>query len=310
MLINQRSGVLCTFVLTLLCALSARAQTIDDGIMMGARELQTANLFSHDSWDQYWEGELKRTNGNIGRITTRADVWSANYGLTDRWNVIAMVPYVWTHASQGVLHGISGLQDVTLAAKWSFFDRQVASGRLRAIAVVGGSLPMTDYNVEILPLSIGNGSTQVSWRGTAHYESKPGWYLTGSTAYTWRSEVQLDRPYFYTDDEFVMSDRADLPNVMEYVASAGYMKHGLMTAASMMVQQTMGGGDIRRQDMPFVSNRMNFVRGGAMVMYPIPKLRPVAVHVAVAHTFDGRNVGESTTITTGLLYTFNGRSAQ
>ena len=36
------------------------------------------------------------------------------------------------------------------------------------------------------------------------------------------------------------------------------MKSGLNTAFSLSQQQTLGGGDIRRQDMPFVSNRMNF----------------------------------------------------
>jgi hypothetical protein len=224
--------------------------------------------------------------------------------------VIGMVPYVWTNASQGVLHGIDGFQDLTLAAKWSVIERPAWDGQLRAIAVVSAGVPMTDYNVELLPLSIGLGSTRVSWRGTVNYQSTPGWFLTGSTAFTWQSEVQLDRPYFFTDDEFVISDRADMPNVMEYLASAGYMKKGLMTAVSFALQRAMDGGDIRRQDMPFVSNRMQAFAGGAMVMYPLPKLRPLAVHFAVGHVFDGRNVGEGSTVTIGLLYTFNGRSAQ
>ena len=34
----------------------------------------------------------------------------------------------------------------------------------------------------------------------------------------------LDRPYYYTDDEFVMSSQVDMPNAVDYVASAGYMK--------------------------------------------------------------------------------------
>ena len=299
-----------TLALLLACPLTAHAQTIDDGIMMGRRELQTGNLFSHDSWDEYWEGALKRRNGNIGTITTRTNVWSANYGLANRLNVIAMVPYVWTQASQGVLHGINGLQDLTVAAKWSVLERPVSDGQLRAIAVVAAGFPMTDYNVELLPLSIGMGSTRVSWRGTVNFQSNPGWFVTGSTAFTWRSQVQLDRPYFYTDDEFVMSDQADMPNVIDYLGSAGYMKRGLMAAATFSLQRTLGGGDIRRQDMPFVSNRMNFFRGGAMVMYPVPKLQPLAVQFALAHVFDGRNVGESTSISTGVVYTFNGRSAQ
>ena len=61
----------------------ANAQSIDDGQMVRPRELLTGTVYSHDSWDEYWEGPLKRTNGNIGRITTRTTAWCANYGLTN-----------------------------------------------------------------------------------------------------------------------------------------------------------------------------------------------------------------------------------
>ena len=300
--------VLCLFVAVTI-PISVGAQTIDDGIMLGGRELQTGNVFLHDSWDQYWEGTVKRANGNVGEVTTRSNVLTANYGLHDRLNVIAQVPYIWTQASQGVLHGIQGFQDLTLAAKWNFWNTPVADyGSLRAFFVLSGGLPMTNYNPELLPLSIGLGSTRVSWRGTLHYQTNPGWFLTESTAFTWRSQVQLDRPYFFTDGEFVMSDQVDMPNVLDTTASGGYMNaRGLMAAASFSLQRTLSGGDIRRQDMPFVSNRMNFFRGGAMLMYPIPKLDPLAAQASLAHTFDGRNVGESTTFTFGLLYTFNKR---
>ena len=78
----------------------------------------------------------------------------------------------------------------------------------------------------------------------------------------------------------------------------------------MSQQRTLGGGDIRRQDMPFVSNRMNFSRVGAMGMYPIPKLTHLQLQFAYAYTLDGRNVGQASTITGGLLYRFHGRPAQ
>jgi hypothetical protein len=297
----------CTLVFLTSLSAPLAAQTIDDGIMLAKQQLLTGNSYSYDRWDEYWEGTLKRANGNIGTITTRTNTFAANYGLFDRFNLIGHVPYVWTHASQGVLHGIEGFQDLTLAAKWSVLEKPMTSaGTLRTIVVVAAGIPLTNYNPELLPLSIGLGSTRVSWRGTLNFQSNPGWFVNGSTAYTMRSKVRLDRPYFYTDDEFVMSDRVDMPNTFDYVASAGYMKQGLMATVSFSQQQTLGGGDIRRQDMPFVSNQMNFFRGGAMVMYPVPKLRQLAVQFAFAHTFDGRNVGEATTVTTGLQYTFNG----
>jgi hypothetical protein len=88
------------------------------------------------------------------------------------------------------------------------------------------------------------------------------------------------------------------------------MKGQLMTAASWSQQRTLGGGDIRRQDMPFVSNRMNFSRLGATIMAPVPKLRTLAFQVALTRTIDGRNVGQATTITGGLLYTFHGAATR
>ena len=291
-----------------LVAAPLAAQTLDDGVMLARRELLTGDSYTVDTWDQYWEGALKRTNANIGTITTKVNVLHANYGLADRLNVIGMVPYVWTKPSQGYLHGIQGFQDVTLGLKWKAIERSSPSvGSLGAFAVVSAGIPLTDYNPELLPLSIGLGSTRVSWRGTVNYQMPSGWFVNESAAYVWRSQVQLDRPYFFTDGEFTMSDRVDMPNAFENVLSAGYMRRNLMVEAFLSQQVTLGGGDIRRQDMPFVSNRMNYSKAGVMAMLPIPKTGGFEVQASVAQTFAGRNVGQSTTLTAGILYRFNGR---
>ena len=73
-----------------------RAQTIEDHIFMSKGSLCTGFVYDHDRWDEYWEGTLKRDNGNIGTLTTQSVAWMGNYGVTDRLNVIAMLPYVWT----------------------------------------------------------------------------------------------------------------------------------------------------------------------------------------------------------------------
>src|SRR5689334_10187168 len=75
---------------------SARAQTLDDGVMMGKGELFTGDVYTHDAWDVYWEGGLKRDNGNIGTLTTQSHTFLGVYGLADRLNLLGNVPYVWT----------------------------------------------------------------------------------------------------------------------------------------------------------------------------------------------------------------------
>lgn len=288
------------------------AQTADDGIMLSRGVLFTGTLYAHDTWDEYWEGARKRDNGNIGTLTTESITWFANYGVTDRLNVIASVPRVWTHASQGVLHQMSGVQDLSIAAKYSIVQAHTSVGRLQAIGVAAGGLPLTDYSVDFQPLSIGFGSKRLSGRGTVNLQTDAGPFVTGSAAYTLRRTVTLDRPFYFTDGRFVMSDQVPMPEIFDYALSGGYMRHGLMAAVIFTQQRVLGGGDIRRQDMPFVSNRMNFTRIGGMLMAPVPKLSALAFHVNYGYVLDGRNVGQSATVSGGLSYRFHllGRSEQ
>ena len=91
------------FALVLLACARLSAQTLEDGLMMPGRHLCTGFLYTHDSWDRYWEGPLEREQRQHRRDHhRRASPGSATTAITDRLNVIAMLPYVWTSASQGV----------------------------------------------------------------------------------------------------------------------------------------------------------------------------------------------------------------
>src|SRR5438046_6846797 len=81
-------------------AASARAQTIDDGLLMPSGALGTGSFYAHESWSQYWEGTLKRDNGNIGTLTTQSVTWVAGYGVTDRLSVMALLPRSEEHTSE------------------------------------------------------------------------------------------------------------------------------------------------------------------------------------------------------------------
>jgi hypothetical protein len=305
-----RDRIVCDLMKTLsllvLLAASAvplQAQTVDDGIMMTARSLQTGDIYTRDKWDEYWEGSLKRVNGNIGEITTQTAAWSAVYGVTGRVSILGSVSWVWTRPSQGVLQGQHGIQDLTLGAKYAFIERSSETlGMLRAIVAVSGSFPLSSYNPDFAPLSIGNQSQRISPRLTLNYQTNPGLYLNATTSYTRRADVTLDRPYYFTDDTFFLTNQVEMPNISSYDVRIGYLKHDLHTFLGYSQQTTEGGGDIRRQDAPFLSNRVNFSRVSAMAMYPIPKLSTIAFQFAAARILDGRNVGQSTTFTFGFLY--------
>jgi Putative MetA-pathway of phenol degradation len=293
-------------LLALLSCASLHAQTIDDGIMMSKKTLCTGFLYGHDRWTDYWEGDLKRQNGNIGTITTENVTWTGTYGITDRLNVIAMVPYVWTNASQGVLHGMSGFQDLAAAVKYNALETAFTShGTLRAIFVASVGMPMSDYIADFQPLAIGVHAKDFSGRFTLNFQTKQGWFLNASGAYTWRGKVTLDRPGYFTDNQLFLTDQVAMPDMFDYRVSAGYLKGSLQAPISFSQHVTLGGGDIRRQDAPFISNRMNFSKVDALVMYSLPKVKSLAIRAMGTYTVDGRNVGQATTVTAGFLYTFH-----
>jgi len=279
-----------------------RAQTITDGLMMGRGQLCTGFVYEHDEWSNYWEGTLKRDNGNIGTLTTQMLSWVGNYGVTDRVNVIAMVPYVWTEASAGTLRPQDGLQDLTFAVKVNALER--AGGAFKVIGVGAVGTPLADYTPDFYPLSIGSRSQRASGRLTLNYNPKSGLYLNATSAYTWRGNVTLDRTSYYTDGRLFYGDQVTMPDVFDYTVSAGYVKGRLELPISFSQQVTRGGGDIRRQDMPFVSNKMDMSRIDVNALFYVPPLRNLGLKLGVARTIRGRNVGESTTVQAGLLYIF------
>jgi hypothetical protein len=293
-------------ILLAACASYAAAQTPDDGLLLPNRALSAGVVYGLDSWDQYWEGGLKRRNENIGTLTTQSVTVMGGYGITDRLSVMAMLPYVSTHTSQGTLRGLSGLQDVTFAAKYRVGTTGLTEyGALTAFIVAAAGIPASNYTPDYLPLSIGSASRRASARFTLNFQSKAEWFANATGAHTWRDKVKLDRGAYYTNGQLYMTNEVAMPELFDYTLSAGYRRGRLQLPVSFTQQRTLGGSDIRRQDMPFVSNRMDFTRLDGSVMYALNVPKDVMLRVGAARVLSGRNVGQSTTFTTGLFYAFH-----
>jgi hypothetical protein len=290
-----------------ICLLSfhSKAQTMNDGLMMPAKSLCTGFFYGHDQWKNYWEGSLKRDNLNIGKLTTQSVMWYGVYGISKKLNVYGILPYVWTKASLGTLQSMQGVQDLTLGAKYNLLKTEAGTGNFTVFASGSFSTPMSDYTPDFLPLSIGLATTNLSGRGTINYSMKNGFYVNTSGGYTWRSNVKLDRPAYYTDGAYYSTNEVHMPNVFDFIVNLGYHKGAWEAQIFYNQQNTLGGGDIRRQDMPFVSNQMNFSKAGALVMYYLPWPKNFAVRATSNYTFAGRNVGQTTSFMGGVLYTFN-----
>ena len=287
------------------CIYPSIAQNLTDGLMMQKKSLCTGLMYTHDQWENYWEGELKRDNGNIGDVTTRTLTWASTYGITSRINVIAMVPYIKTEASEGTLQGMEGFQDVSIGVKYNFFKKKTEKSAFHAFGVFNFSTPLSDYTPDFYPLSLGTQTTNLQYRVTAHAKVNPGIFVNASAGYTWRSNTTLDRPAYFDGNQFYLTDEVKMPNVFDLFVSAGYHKGPLQAELQYVQMNTLGGADIRRQDMPFVSNRMCFIKTGVLVMYYLPQVKNLALRASGHYTVQGRNVGQSTTFMAGAFYTFN-----
>ncbi len=281
-------------------AAAAAAQGVDDGLMMPKRTLSAGILYSHDSWDEYWEGTLKRSNGNIGTLTTQSITMVGGYAVTDRLGLMAAVPYVWTHASQGVLHDMNGFQDLAFGAKLRLLTTASTLGNFSAFVAGVAAIPTSDYTPDFYPLSIGTAGRRAAGHLTLGFQSNSAWFANASASYMWCSSVRLNRSSYYTDGQLYLTNEVVMPNVVNYTFTAGVDRGRWRIPVSVIQQRTLGGGDIRRQDMPFVSNRMDFVKLQGGLMSDLPK--DFSISLGAAHVLSGRNVGQSTTLTSGLFY--------
>ncbi len=288
-------------------ALRAQTPLYTDGLLMPKKDLGMGLFYSHDQWNKYWQDNKKRDNGNLGTVSTQSVTWMGAYGLTDKATLVATLPYVWTKASGGTLHGMSGLQDITLAAKYNFWSLKGEKDKstLKFFGLIAFSMPVSNYSLDMIPLSIGQGSKNISYRLAGTYTYNQVWFATLSGAYTWRSNVSLDRPAYYTNGHLYSTNEVQMPNLFDFIVRAGYHKKVWRAEVYYTQQNCLGGGSLGLQDVGFVSFQMNYSKVGGSLMYASPKFENIAVRAWGDYIFAGRNVGQSTAFTLGAMYFFH-----
>lgn len=284
----------------ILIATMAKAQTADDGIMMNKKQWCSGITYMYSSWDKYWEGTKKRSNENMGTVSNESLMLMTNYGISDKLNVLASASYVWTHATQGTLHGLNGIQDLAVDLKYKFYSNPLGKGKLSLFGVGGFSTPLSNYENDFLPMSIGLGTTTLSGRLTADYQNGI-FFTTISSSYVWRSNVTIERTAYYTDG-IHNTNEVYMANQLNSNLFIGIRKAGLTVQAQLYNLYTFGGTDIRINDFPFAGNQMNMTSVGGHVKYFLPFLPSLEVIGGADFVIAGRNVGQSQTYTAGLYY--------
>lgn len=287
--------ILCLFFGTQLLA-----QTDMDAIMMSKNNFCSGFMYSSSQWSNYWEGTLKRNNENLGTVSTQMYGVMGNYGVSDKLNLLFSLPYVQTKASEGTLHGLKGLQDLSLWIKWMPVEKKLGKGIFSVYGISGLSLPTTNYVADFLPLSIGLHSTNLSLRGMMDYQIGK-WFATVSGTYVVRSNVTIDRNAYYTT-EMHSTNKVNMPDASNYQFRTGYRSNRMIAEVILNNWTTLGGFDITRNNMPFPSNKMNATTAGINIKYNVRAIDGLALIGGGSITLAGRNMGEATTINGGMFY--------
>ena len=278
----------------------ASAQTDIDGLMMQKFFLCVGPTISKSSWKNYWEGTFKRDNANLGTVSNTAAMIMGNYGVTDKLNILFGLPYIKTKASAGQLAGQKGLQDLSLFVKWVAKEKHIGKGNLKAIVIGGYSTPVSNYTADLLPLSIGLKSKTAMLRLMADYEIGD-WFATLSGTYNFRNNVELDRNTYYTT-EIHYTNEVKMPDATYFNFRAGYRSSTWIVEAIADKWTTIDGFDITKNNMPFISNKMNATRIGLHIKYDTDFVNGLSFVADAGTTIAGRNVGQSTNFGGGIFY--------
>jgi hypothetical protein len=280
---------------------SLSAQTESDALFMAKKNLCGGFVYGNTTWDHYWEGTFYRDNANIGTFKSNSVMAMANYGISNSLNLIASAAWVDNRVTAGTLIGQKGIQDLNLFLKKELWAKEIKGFNGSLVAVGGVSTPLSNYVADYLPLSIGMRSKTASLRLLGDVQ-KGHWYGTASAMYTRRNNVTIDRNAYYTT-EMVYSNEVFIPDMFSYNLRLGW-RDGADKYFELLADRmnTLGGFDMRKNDMPFLSNDMESLRVGVNLKYPVPRLSGMSVMLTGMHTLTGRNMGKAKTLMAGVVY--------
>lgn len=287
-------------IFTVISCIRLSAQTDMDAIMMSKNNFCTGLMYNHSAWSNYWEGTLKRNNDNLGTVSANMYAVMGNYGVSDKLNLLFGLPYVTTKASAGTLHGMKGLQDLSLWAKWMPVETKLGKGLFSVYGLGGISFPVSNYTPDFLPMSIGLHSTNLSLRAMLDYQVK-NFFVTVSGTYVYRSNITIDRDSYYTTESH-LTNEVFMPNMVNYQLRTGWRSGRMIAEAILNQSNTQGGFDITRNNMPFPSNRMNATTAGINIKYDIHAVDGLSLIGGGSVTLAGRNVGQASSINGGVFY--------
>lgn len=133
------------------------------------------------------------------------------YGITERLDFTAMLPYIRTSSTGGQLTGVCGFQDLPSFVKGLAYQKGFGNQSLKVNGVGGFFTPITNYLSYYMLYSLGLGCREFSLRLTSKVNFNPTYNARLSVTLHWRGYREIERDYYYQDGS-VYSTFMDVAN--------------------------------------------------------------------------------------------------
>jgi hypothetical protein len=244
----------------------------------------TGNLaisYTDESYDEFYRGTEKvSTPGVLGEITTRSTSLWFNWGLTDRLALVvdAAVVNVDSDGTGGLED--SGPQNLTAQLAYRLWSRSDGATRHSLVGAVGVQTPLEGY-VANAPVARGDNTTDGLLRLV---------YLLQHDSFYWSQQVGYD-----------LRD-GDAPDGVPIYTELGWSTGRLTWILWHSLYIADSGTDIGQPGFTFPSNQEEFQRLGAKAVARFGDRW--SGFVGVFDTIDGRNSGDASGASIGLIFHF------
>ncbi|EAZ81522.1 hypothetical protein [Algoriphagus machipongonensis] len=284
------------------------SQSPTDELMMPKNEICFLLNFQYGEFNKYWEGDFLRENETIATVQRRSALLMAAYGITDKLDVYAGLPYMETNSTTpngGKFAGTSGVQDLSIGVKYKALERTDDKGKLSLYGSILFSTPVSNYLSDYQPYSLGLGTPQIAWRAIAHYQFNNGFYGRFAGAYVWKGYTEAEREYYYNDGSYYTA-WMDVPSSWNFDLTIGkwFFENDLRVEVTMSNQTSTSGDDIRAYNAPQPTNKVDMTRVGGFAHYYFPKIKGLGVLGYFQQNVAGRNAPKMTSFGMGVTYQF------
>jgi hypothetical protein len=258
--------------------LSAQGET---GFFRGEGHLDAALSGTFDSYDEFWVGIEDVSDPGVGEVERTSVSLYLAYGLSDDLDLIGNAAWVSSESDGAAgAPGEDDLQDFLLAAKWRAWHKPTGWGEMSLSLLPGIKLPLTDYEDNDITAH-GDGQVDLRGRVVLHAQHTAGWYASFETGYDHRNGAP--------EDEIPMHLQAGM-TFFERITVSPFVSR----------VESLGGNDIGDPGFTFPENEEDYTRAG------IKAYAKLGAHMGITAgwhtTLDGRNTGDVTGFTVGLVY--------